>query len=428
MASMFNNIYDVEAGINKMMTDTALSYGRLDANGYGPMTASTFGQGEMFGRALGTMLGGKDPQIEEAELQQELMRKHPDPRTKEDILAVAKDAGLMGLPDVQAQMLEIASQMPNPDKASNADIASLTGILSLTQGSDAMTDSYLMSINPEFEKFSDPDKNAARKDVQGQFDKIIAGYSTFLGSKELSKTQINKMMFDNDGRLKNISMFKSYLGSLSLDATGNPFAKYLFDNNTLLLSNGGKPNNPPDGVSKLKIDRTLNQMPNDTTFIETSYNATVDEVVVGKNDFQNLSKNAKKQVNSNYKIEMISKLNSVYVDMSNFGGNSLNEDNMSESELRDENQNDEIQDWISGGVPMLGTAYSEGMKYFLDKPPEELEKFIKNPEFYYRTVILKQPFTTTQTEEDGKRYNVSRVSDFPKDTSGEIISLWGLSD
>ena len=55
---MFNNIYDVEQDINKMMSDTALSFGRLDANGYGPMTASTFGQAEMFGRSMGAMLGG----------------------------------------------------------------------------------------------------------------------------------------------------------------------------------------------------------------------------------------------------------------------------------------------------------------------------------------------------------------------------------
>ena len=149
---MFNNIYDVEQDINKMMSDTALSFGRLDTNGYGPMTASTVGQAEMFGRSLGTMLGGKDPRMEEAELQQQLMQMHPDPRTKEDLLAVAKSAGELGLPDVQAQMLEIASQMPEPSLASGADLKSLTGILSLTQGSDKMVDDYLRTLNVDFDK------------------------------------------------------------------------------------------------------------------------------------------------------------------------------------------------------------------------------------------------------------------------------------
>jgi len=177
-----------------------------------------------------------------------------------------------------------------------------------------------------------------------------------------------------------------------------------------------------DLKQKLKVEKVINDMPDDTTFIESSYNASVDEVVVGKNDFNNLSKNAKKQANMNYKMEMMNKLNSVYVDLANIGGNFLNEENMSASELKQENQNDEIQDWITGGVPMLGTVYSEGMQYFLDKPPEELEKFIKNPEWYYRTVILKQPFTLDEER------NMNILSPFPKDTSGEIISLWGISD
>ena len=423
MASMFKNIYDVEQDINKMMSDTAISFGRLDANGYGPMTASTFGQGEMFGRALGSMLGGKDPRMKEAELQQQLMQMHPDPRTKEDLLAVAKSAGELGLPDVQAQMLEIASQMPEPSLASGADLKSLTGILSLTQGSDKMVTDYLRKLNPEFDSQKEDAKNAAIKEVRAEFNKIIGGYETFLGSKQLKKSDINSMMFDNTGRLKNISMFKSYLGALSLDETANPFAKHLFDMNTILLSQNSDTEETDniDG-NGLKVQKVINDMPDDTTFIESSYNASVDEVVVGKNDFNNLSKNAKKQANMNYKMEMMNKLNSVYVDLANIGGNFLNEDNMSASELKQENQNDEIQDWITGGVPMLGTVYSEGMQYFLNKPPEELEKFIKNPEWYYRTIILKQPFTTDEER------NVNILSPFPKDTSGEIISLWGISN
>tara|TARA_R100001463_G_scaffold51868_3_gene102590 strand:- start:846 stop:1808 length:963 start_codon:yes stop_codon:yes gene_type:complete len=320
-------------------------------------------------------------------------------------------------------MLEIASQMPEPSLASGADLKSLTGILSLTQGSDKMVTDYLRKLNPEFDSQKEDAKNAAIKEVRAEFNKIIGGYETFLGSKQLKKSDINSMMFDNTGRLKNISMFKSYLGALSLDETANPFAKHLFDMNTILLSQNSdtEESDNIDG-NGLKVQKVINDMPDDTTFIESSYNASVDEVVVGRNDFNNLSKNAKKQANMNYKMEMMNKLNSVYVDLANIGGNFLNEDNMSASELKQENQNDEIQDWITGGVPMIGTVYSEGMQYFLDKPPEELEKFIKNPEWYYRTVILKQPFTLD------KDRNMNILSPFPKDTSGEIISLWGISD
>ncbi len=289
MASMFNNIYDVEADINKMMSDTAISFGRLDANGYGPMTASTFGQGEMFGRALGGLLGGKDPRMEEAELQQQLMQKHPDPKTKEDLLAVAKDAGLMGLPDVQAQMLEIASQMPEPSLASGADLKSLTGILSLTQGSDKMVVDYLRKLNPEFDKQKEETKNAAIKEVRAEFNKIIGGYETFLGSKQLKKQDINNMMFDNTGRLKNISMFKSYLGALSLDETANPFAKHLFDMNTILLSQGSDTDTTDyiDNIG-LKVDKVIKKMQDYKTFIESSYNAMFVEVYRGRKELYNV--------------------------------------------------------------------------------------------------------------------------------------------
>ena len=124
LSDVFTNRYDVESSINNAMNKTAMSWGQLDPTQYAPMTASTALQGDMYGRSLGYMLGGQDPLMKKQELIDQLMRKHPDPRTKEDLMAVARDAAGLGLYKVQAEILDIVSEMPDKEKASKAQIES----------------------------------------------------------------------------------------------------------------------------------------------------------------------------------------------------------------------------------------------------------------------------------------------------------------
>jgi len=419
MASMFNNIYDVEQDINKMMSDTALSFGRLDANGYGPMTASTFGQAEMFGRSMGAMLGGKDPRIEEAELQQELMRRHPDPRTKEDLLAVAKDAGSMGLPDVQAQMLEIASQMPDKRKANKDELGVITSQLTLTQGSDMMIDKYLKSLHGDkWDELSITKQGSLRSGVSGQFGNIIKGYTGWLGTQNLAPEDVNKILYSDEGKQKNIAMFRDYLKGIS---GSNQFAKHLYDNNVQIFKTmgvGSKDNkNDPDG----DLGHTNLEIGDVNTFTKSKL---IDEDE--EKQFDELSINEKKFRQNRSQVEIVKALDQVFLNMSQFGGGFIGERNMTQSELREENQDDEIQKWIGGDSWRTSDAFGgiktaniglrgNALNHFLELPKERLDEFLADPEAYYRKYILMSQYQ----DATGK---------VTEEVPAKVIALWGLTD
>jgi len=418
MANMLTNRHDIEQSISDEMFDDAIKFGQLAGTRDAPLTASTYGQAAMQGRAIGGLLGGQDPRMAKQDLIDELMAKHQNPSTKKELLAVAEDAATLGLYDIQGQFLDIASQVPDKKMATAENISSLTGILSLTQGSDAMIDSYLSTLEG-YDDLEPSDKNSAHTKTKAQFDLIINGYKQWLSGRELTPADIDNMMFTSDGQLKNISMFKMYLGSISADATGNPFAAWLFNQNKILIANG----NQPDKNTTLKIQNVIKEMPNDGEFISSTYNSTVDVLEVGKNDFENLSNNDKSTASMDAKGEMFAILQEVWWSMAQWGGGVLGEENMTPTDLQDENQDDEIQDWLSGAVPLFGTAYSPAMKHFLGLPPARLEEFQKDPEAYYRKYILKDKYYTS-TEKDG----VITYGDLNVDTSPEVISLWGLGN
>lgn len=419
MASMFNNIYDVEQDINKMMSDTALSFGRLDTNGYGPMTASTFGQAEMFGRSLGTMLGGKDPRIEEAELQQELMQKHPDPRTKEDLLAVAKDAGLMGLPDVQAQMLEIASQMPDMRKANKDELGVITSQLTLTQGSDMMIDKYLKLLHGDkWDELSITQQGGLRSGVSAQFGNIIKGYTGWLGTQNLKPEDVNKILYSAEGEKRNIAMFRDYLKGLS---GSNQFAKHLYDNNVQIFETIGSGTEDNKNNKNGDLNHTNLEIGDINTYTRSKLQGEE-----SSKQFDELSKNKKKAQQNRSQVEVLRGLQQVYLDMSNFGGGIIGENNMSPSDLQQENQDDEIQKWIGGDnwrtsdafgglkTPNIGLR-GNALNHFLELPKERFDEFLADPEAYYRKYILLKDYQ----DEAG---NVT------EQVPAKVIALWGLSD
>jgi len=412
--NMFKNIYEVDAEINDMMSKTALSFGQLDSNGYGPMTASTYGQAEMQGRALGGMLGGIDPKIQEAQAQAELMKKHPDPRTREDLLAVAKDAGLMNLPDVQAQMLEIAAEMPDVKAASKDEISVIAGQLTLTQGSDMMLDQYLKQTNGTeiFEGLKPAELTSARSAVRNQFTHIIKGYEAYLGTRGLKPEDVNKLMFTNEGELQNLSMFKTYVDKL---APTNVFAKFISDNNQLLIEamNTSKKQPPP------KSDPDPIEIPDESVHAESIINQIEGElnadgeVITETVSYVDLSNNDKKEINSKVSSNIIMKLSQIYSGMTDIG--IFPEENMGGEELRQENQDDSHQAWIGGTAfgnlafsPMM-TKKGEAYKHFKSQPKERFEEYLRDPEAYY------------------KKYIVMNDGVMREDTSKEVISLWGLN-
>ena len=398
LSDVFTNRYDVESSINNAMNKTAMSWGQLDPTQYAPMTASTALQGDMYGRSLGYMLGGQDPLMKKQELIDQLMSKHPDPRTKEDLMAVARDAAGLGLYSIQAEILDIVSEMPDKEKASKAQIDALLGSLRLTQGADPMIDKYLATkVDPKvWEEAGDEAREGYRKEIRVFFDDIISGYGLYLATQGLQPSDINDMMFTNDGQIKNITMFMQYLQSVS----ANPFAKWLLANNDVLLAamNVNKPDDKTDPPKKKVI------IPDESTYLESSAAAS-------GIDLEAISKKDRIKITNKDRTHLIQELNRVWSSMAQFGGGPLGEESMTAPELREENQDDEIQKWIGGmGVYAVG---GDAFKHFSALPVERFEEFLLDPEAYYRKYILKK-----------KHYTVDGV--LKKETEEEVVTLWGL--
>jgi len=412
--NMFKNIYEVEDEINQMMSKTAISFGQLDSNGYGPMTASTYGQAEMQGRALGGMLGGIDPRMKEAELQAELMKRHPDPRTREDLLAVAKDAGSIGLPDIQAQMLSIAAEMPTEKYASKDEISVIANTLTLTQGSDMMLDKYLIGLNGQeaFDALKPAQKTSARSEVRGQFTHIIKGYEAWLGTQNLKPSDVNKLMFTNDGELQNLTMFKTYTSKL---AGTNQFAKYIFDNNEIII---GSMNTTKKTIPKGDPDPTI-VVPDESVNAESQVTQVAGEldadgeIITKSVSYTDLSKNEKIELNNKVSADIIRKLSDTYRSMVDLG--LFPDDELGGEDLRQEQQDDSHQAWIGGtmmgkfGFTPMRTKNGAAYKHFKSHPKERFEEYLLDPEAYY------------------KKYIVMNDGVMREDTSKEVIALWGLN-
>jgi hypothetical protein len=411
MASMFSNIYDAEADINKMMSDTAISFGRLDANGYGPMTASTFGQGEMFGRALGGLLGGKDPRMEEAELAQELMRRHPDPRTKEELLAAAKDAASLGLIDLQAELLSIAAEMPEKKKASKEDINFLTEHMALTNASPELLNGYLLSIGNTQEQ-----ADTKLSDARNEFKTLINGYGTWLSTQNLSPANLHDYAFTDDVQITNQTMFKRYLEPM---IGANKLAAYMYEKNNIFVSNGNNGNdNDKSGIDK-KSDIDI-EKGNQT-------NVTLNAAARGE-DFSAMSKADQyfEQKRNDFKIATALeqayeplRVNPKSPKLSMIGA--VGEVFMDKETLDEENKRDAVKDWM-GGALGFDIRKSDAMEHFQAQPPEALQEFLQDPIKYFEENILRSQYYDAGP--DGK---VGTADDVLKDPEREIPTLWGIN-
>ena len=411
MASMFSNIYDAEADINKMMSDTAISFGRLDANGYGPMTASTFGQGEMFGRALGGLLGSKDPRMEEAELAQELMRRHPDPRTKEELLAAAKDAASLGLIDLQAELLSIAAEMPEKKKASKEDINFLTEHMALTNASPELLNGYLLSIGNTQEQ-----ADTKLSDARNEFKTLINGYGTWLSTQNLSPADLHDYAFTDDGQITNQTMFKRYLEPM---IGANKLAAYMYEKNNIFVSNGNNgDDNDKSGIDK-KSDIDI-EKGNQT-------NVTLNAAARGE-DFSAMSKADQyfEQKRNDFKIATALeqayeplRVNPKSPKLSMIGA--VGEVFMDKETLDEENKRDAVKDWM-GGAMGFDIRKSDAMEHFQAQPPEALQEFLQDPIKYFEENILRSQYYNAGA--DGK---IGTADDVLKDPEREIPTLWGIN-
>jgi hypothetical protein len=184
---LLTNRYDTISGINKSMQDQAFGWGRMSQPKYAGMAASAGLQGDMAGRGLGMMLGGQDPLMQKQDLIDEIMRKHPDPKTPEELEAVANDLQAAGLTDLAMEVRGVANATKTANAATtkaNAPSADLYKNLGSALSTQVLTtqflNSYLRKVQPALAGAFDEDKHGTytqytkerknyRDDLEGLF-------------------------------------------------------------------------------------------------------------------------------------------------------------------------------------------------------------------------------------------------------------------
>ena len=415
MAGMFGNRFDVQSALDERLYEEALGVGRLSSYGVGQMAAYQDG---MMGSPLEAAISDKfSPEMQKQNVIDEIRKKHPNPQTPEELLALANDLIAAGLNDmgtqVQAAAAEMRAAMPKPKMASKDEISVIAGQLTLTQGSDMMLDQYLKLTNGTeiFEGLKPAELTSARGAVRNQFTHIIKGYEAYLGTRGLKPEDVNRLMFTNEGELQNLNMFKTYVDKL---APTNTFAKFLSDNNQLLIGamNTTKKEGPPKDKPEILVpDESINAESHVTKVIGDigDDGEVITEAVV----YTDLSKNEKIELNNKVSADIIRKLSETYRSMVDLG--IFPDDQLGGEELRQEQQDDSHQAWIGGtmmgkfGFTPMRTKEGQAYKHFKSQPKERFEEYLRDPEAYFKKYIVM---------DDG----VMR-----EDTSKEVISLWGLN-
>jgi hypothetical protein len=108
---MFGDRYSTDQAINNAMFSEAMSFGQLDRTKYAPMTASSYGQAYMGSANLAGMLGGQHPMRKRQNLLDEIQKKFPDPRTPDELNALAAELSTNGFGDLAMQIRQVAMEM-----------------------------------------------------------------------------------------------------------------------------------------------------------------------------------------------------------------------------------------------------------------------------------------------------------------------------
>ena len=152
---LLSNRYDTMSAINQNMMDNAFKWGQLSTPRYAGMAASAGLQGDMYGRSIGSMLGGQDPLMRKQDIIDEIMKKHPDPRTPAELNAVANDLQAAGLFDLAIKVREVSNETAiATSKVEKAAKPSKDLLDQITFGltSQFITDQFVTDYMNEFHK------------------------------------------------------------------------------------------------------------------------------------------------------------------------------------------------------------------------------------------------------------------------------------
>jgi hypothetical protein len=226
------------------MQDQAFGWGRMSQPKYAGMAASAGLQGDMAGRGLGMMLGGQDPLMQKQDLIDEIMRKHPDPRTPEELEAVANDLQAAGLSDLAMQVRGVANETrtafsktakaakPSKDLYDQINFGLTSSVLG-----DKFLDSYLAYSQPDYMTKYNGLSNDQKK---GEFTTTQYNNKRAAAKKELENQfksfrnwisrQPNMGINEINSLLSNENMLNQAFKEWADDHTSNEFAEFLNNN------------------------------------------------------------------------------------------------------------------------------------------------------------------------------------------------------
>ena len=279
MAGMFGNKYDTLSEINKDIDTMGMRWGQISQQKYAGMAAAEGMMGYMSG--LGSP--NNDPRMGKQNVIDELMRAHPDPKTPEELEALAVDLSSRGLNDHAFKVREVASalRVSTSEVTKNAlpkDSAykSLGTYFQNQVLSPKMIDAYLAGKNPALAKpyaknddmtytQYNAEKDRYKKYLQGHF----SNWSTSKQDEGMSKTELAQLKGNT------INMTDSFLEFVNANADAETGAFF-----TQMMRSD--PENKVTDTDKV-TDKVTDIVPtdnNETDAIQAQINSMSDEAVI----------------------------------------------------------------------------------------------------------------------------------------------------
>ena len=225
MMGLLSNRYDTMSAINQNMENQALKWGQLSTPRYAGMAAGEALMADMYGRQQASLLGGQDPLMRKQDIIDEIMKKHPDPRSVAELQAVANDLQAAGLFDLAIKVREVANEtavaQSTVEKAAKPS-KNLLDQISFGLTSQFVTDQFVTDYMNEF-----------NSSYMTAYNKATSN-GTVSGAGDYSPTSYNAKRAAAKKEIEN--QFKAYRNAISRDKSmGIDEISSLLANTTLLM-------------------------------------------------------------------------------------------------------------------------------------------------------------------------------------------------
>jgi len=207
---LLSNRFDVEQSINDAMVREARQFGQLASSRFAPMTASTYGQEAMAGRAIGGMMGGQDPLMRKQNIVDDIMARYPNPDTQEEMNKIADELAENGLTDLSIEIRNVGIELAKTQKTLTTPSKDLLDQISFGLTSSFLTegfiDQYMLEFNSTYmagyagsskkEGMYSPTeykrrRAAAKKELENQFE---AYRNSISRDKKMTVNEINNLL------------------------------------------------------------------------------------------------------------------------------------------------------------------------------------------------------------------------------------------